>query len=120
MHARRDGWLALMTLLLLMTRESAPLAVAGLGIYAGLALRRWRLAIVLLVIAGAWAGIAMGIVMPHFRTSGRWAHVRHLGPWLMWDVKLKYLAAMLLGLGPLPFSAAARSPQPPPQCRGCC
>jgi uncharacterized membrane protein len=103
MHARRDGWFALVTLLLLCTRESAPLSVAGLAIYAALALRRWRLAIVLLIVAGAWAGVTMGLVMPHFRTSGRWAHVRHLGPWEMWGVKVNYLLAMLLGLGPLPF-----------------
>ena len=103
MHARRDGWLALVTLLLLTTRESAPLSVAGLAIYAAVALRRWKLAIVLLLVAGAWAAISMGVIMPAFRTHGRWAHVRHLGPWEMWDLKGKYLAAMLLGLGPLPF-----------------
>ena len=103
MRARRDGWFAVVTLLLLCTRESAPLSVAGLAIYAALALRRWRLAIVLLIVAGAWAGVTMGIIMPHFRTSGRWAHVRHLGPWEMWGVKVNYLLAMLLGLGPLPF-----------------
>ena len=106
MHARRDVWLALMVFLLLCTRESAPLSVAGLGIYAALAMRRYRLAVVLLIIAGVWAGVTMGIIMPHFRTSGRWAHLRHVengGPWKMWDLKLKYLAAVLLGLGPLPF-----------------
>src|SRR5688500_3399374 len=103
MHARRDGWLALVTLLLLTTRESAPLSIAGLAIYAAVALRRWKLAIVLLLVAGAWAALSMGVLMPAFRTHGRWAHVRHLGPWEMWDLKGKYLTAMLLGLGPLPF-----------------
>ena len=103
MHARRDAWLAALVLLLLTTRESAPLAVAGLGVYAGVALRRWRLAIVLVVVAGAWAAVSMGVLMPYFRTGPRWSHVRHLGPWEMWDQKPKYLAGMLLALGPLPF-----------------
>jgi uncharacterized membrane protein len=103
MHARRDGWLALVTLLLLCTRESAPLAVVGLAIYAALALRRWKLAIALLISAGAWAAVTMGLLMPHFRGGANWAHDRYLDPGAMWDVKTRYLATMLLGLGPLPL-----------------
>lgn len=103
MHARKEGWLAVVTLLLLATRESAPLAVVGLAIYATLALRRWRLAIVLLVAAGAWAGVTMGFIMPHFRAGRNWAHDRYLDPGAMWDVKGRYLATMILALGPLPL-----------------
>ena len=103
MHARRDGWLAVLVLLLLTTRESAPLAVGGLGVYAGLALRRWRLAVLLILVAGAWAAVTMGVAMPYFRTGPRWSHVRHYNPWAMWEQKPKYLAGMLLAFGPLPF-----------------
>ena len=103
MHARRDGWLAVVTVLLLATRESAPLAVVGLGVYAALALRRWRLAVVLLIAAGAWAGLAMGVVMPYFRAGANWAHDRYIGPGAMWDLKARYLATMVLALGPLPL-----------------
>lgn len=103
MQARRDGWLAAVTLLLLCTRESAPLAVMGLAIYAGLALRRWRLALVLLVSAGAWAAVTMGLLMPHFRGGANWAHDRYLDPGAMWDVKSRYLLIMVLALGPLPL-----------------
>ena len=103
MHARRNAWLTVVVFLLLCTRESSPLAVAGLAIYAAFVLRRWKLAILLGVAAGAWAGVTMGLIMPYFRTEGRWAHVRHVGPGEMWGLKLRYLAVMLLGLGPLPF-----------------
>ena len=107
MHAKRDLWLAIVVFLLLCTRESAPLAVAGLAMYAGLALKRWRMAIVLAVVAAAWAAVTMGIIMPWFRnrfTPGtRWAHERHYGLKDLWDLKLRYLAVMGLGLGLLPF-----------------
>lgn len=103
MHAQRDRWLALVILLLLCTRESAPLGVLGLAIYAGLVLGRWRMSIVLGAVAAAWAGATMGVIMPHFRTTARWAHERHIGPWQMWDLKGRYLAVMVLGLGLLPL-----------------
>jgi hypothetical protein len=103
MHGRRDAWLGVVVLLLLCTRESAPLAVAGLAIYAGLALRRWRLAIGLVIVAGAWGAVTMGFVMPHFRAGSRWPHTRWIDPGAMWDKKLIYLAVMLLSFGALPY-----------------
>jgi uncharacterized membrane protein len=103
MHAKRDGWLAVMTLLLLATRESAPLAVVGLAIYAALALRRWKLAIVLLVTAAAWAGVTMGVIMPYFRAGRHWAHERYFDPNAMWEMKGRYLLTMVFALGPLPL-----------------
>ena len=103
MHARRDRWLALATLFLLITRESSPLAVVGLAIYAAMALRRFRLAIVLLVVAGVWAAVTMGMIMPYFRAGAHWPHLSLIGPGARWNQKTVYLAVMLLGLGPLPF-----------------
>ena len=96
-------WLAAVVVLLLMTRESAPLSVAGLAIYAAAARRRWRLAAVLAVVAAAWFAVVMGVAMPYFRDSPRWGHTRFLGPWGMWDRKWFYLLALIGGMGFLPL-----------------
>src|SRR5690606_10871127 len=61
----------MLVVLLLSTRESAPLSVLGLAIYAA-SLKRARLALLLGIVASAWAAIAMGIVMPWFRDGGAW------------------------------------------------
>ena len=96
-------WLAAVVLLLLMTRESAPLSVAGLAIYAAAARRRWKVAAVLAVAAGVWFAVVMGLVMPHFRDSPRWGHTRFIGPWGMWNLKWFYLLALVGGIGFLPL-----------------
>ena len=107
MHARptRGATLALAATvaLLLATRESAPLSVAGLAIYAAGVRRRWRLAAVLAVAAAVWVGVTMGLIMPHFRPTGRWGHTRFLGPRKMWGLKRLYLLALLGGSGFLPL-----------------
>lgn len=99
---RRDKWLWPVVILLLMTRESAPLAVAGLGLYAGLGHGRWKLMAVLLIVAAIWFGVAMGLVMPYFR-GGTWGHKKYIGWGADWEDKSLYLAAMLFGFGVLPF-----------------
>ena len=107
MHARPSrlvmASLAVVVLLLLMTRESAPLSVLGLAVYAAAIRRRWALAGVLAVVALAWGAVTMGLLMPAFRDERRWGHVRHLGWAGMPDVKAFYLLAMFGGLGFLPF-----------------
>ena len=102
---RRTVALALVVALLLTTRESAPLAVAGLAIYAGVGLGRWRLALALGVVAGAWAGVVMGVLMPWFRAGADWRHAAYFGPLRQWDGsdgKLFYLLVLVGGLGFLP------------------
>ena len=99
----RTRWLWLVVPLLLSTRESAVLPAAGLAIYALLAEKRWRLAIGIAVASLIWGAIAMGVVMPHFREADRWLHGDYVGWRADWPEKGKYLAVMLLGLGPLPF-----------------
>ena len=95
--------LAATTLLLLMTRESAPLSVLGLAVYAAAVRRRWRVAAVLTVVAAVWFAAAMGLVMPHFRDERRWGHVRFYGPREMWGLKSLYLLALVGGMGFLPL-----------------
>lgn len=102
-HYERTRWLWLVIPLLLSTRESAPLSVAGIAIYAWAGYGRWRLAAVLVGVAAAWALVSLGVVMPHFREGRRWGHLGYLGWTAAWDEKGEYLAVMLLGLGFLPF-----------------
>ena len=102
-HHGRTGWLWLVVPLLLSTRESAVLAVAGIGIYAAVAHGRWWLAGGLGLAAAAWGDLAMGVVMPHFRAGTDWGHTTYYGPLAAWDEKGPYLAVMLLGLGLFPL-----------------
>ena len=98
----RTGWLWPVVILLLSTRESAPLAVVGLAIFAGVGKGRWGLAGVLVLVAATWAAVAMGVVMPYFR-DGEWRHKSYIDWAADWDSKSLYLASVLLGFGPLIF-----------------
>ena len=102
-RARNDRWLAIVVLLLLMTRESAPLTVMGLAIYAALLPRRYGLTALLLLAAGLWASLTMGVLMPHFRAGAHWPHEKFFAPLAIWRLKWWYLLTVFLGLGPLPL-----------------
>ncbi|MEM1010588.1 MAG: DUF2079 domain-containing protein [Planctomycetota bacterium] len=102
-HTRRTRWLWLTIPLLLSTRESAPLAVVGIGLYAGIGHRRWGLFGVLTTVAIAWLVIAMGVVMPYFRGGAEWGHTSYVDWSAAWDDKAEYLLVMLLGLGLFPY-----------------
>ncbi len=102
-HRGRVGWLWLTVPLLLSTRESATLAVVGLGLFAGIGHGRWRLAGVLVVAGVGWAIIAMKVLMPYFRAGAEWGHTSYIDPLAAWDEKGQYLAVLLLGLGLFPW-----------------
>ena len=106
-HLGRTRWLWLLIPLLLATRESTPLAVLGLAVYASAGHGRWRLALVLVGVAAAWAGIANGLIMPHFRAGETWGHTSYFGPLAAWDEKGVYLPVVLLGLGVFPLMGRA-------------
>jgi uncharacterized membrane protein len=89
---------------LLLSKENAPLAVLGLGIYAGLVLFRPRLGIALGVVAGVSATLIMGVVMPLSR-SDNWGHYNRLAPFTNWRYKPVYLLALVKGLAFLPLAA---------------
>jgi uncharacterized membrane protein len=103
----------LLILLLLTTRESAPLSVLGIAIYAGLLQRRWKLAAALVIVAGVWAGVTIGWVMPHFRGEGRWQHLRWLEPPEGTDagqfamMRVRYALVLFGGLGLLSLTGRA-------------
>ena len=101
---RADVWLAVWVALLLTTRESAVLSVLGLGLYAGLVLRRWRLMLLLAAAAGVAAVFIFKVSMPYFREAGAdWNHARRLGWDADWEGKRAYLQVLVLGAALLPL-----------------
>jgi uncharacterized membrane protein len=110
LHQRRWVLLAIMVLLVLMTRESAPLSVLGLALYAALVPEaaggerraRWRLALILTLVAAAWAVVSFGLIMPSFRSEA-WGHTQYIGPWTQLRKKLDYLVILVGAFGFLPL-----------------
>jgi uncharacterized membrane protein len=96
-------WLIPCVVLLLMTRESAPLSVLGLAIYA-LMTRRWKAGLALALSAGIWFSIVMFVLMPYFRGSEHWVHAKYFGPLAQWDRKSLYLLVLLAGFTFLPLA----------------
>ena len=99
-----DRMLWLLVAVLLLSKENAPLAVLGLGCYAGLVLFRRRLGLALGAVAGGSAALTMGIVMPLFR-SDQWEHYSRLGPFAEWEDKSVYLLALVKALAFLPLAS---------------
>ena len=102
LHLRSRLWLAVAVAALLTTRESAVLSVFGLAIYAALVLRRYRVAVILTVVAAVAAVIIFQLVMPAFR-EGDWEHLSRLGPSEQLLRKGKYLVKLVLPLALLPL-----------------
>ena len=50
-------------------KEEIALVVAGFGIWYALAHRRWRVGAAIAVIGGAWAVVAIAIVIPHYNAG---------------------------------------------------
>jgi len=90
--------------LLLLSKENAPLAILGLGLYAWLMLSRSQLAVALIATAGLSAALVMGVVMPFFR-SGGWEHYDRLGPLVEWQKKMVYLYRLVKPLAFLPLAS---------------
>ena len=102
LHRKRLAVFWVLVGVLLLVKENTPLAVAGLGLYAWLVLRRGRLAIGLGVVAAAWAALVLGVFMPGLR-EGAWHHTSRLGVWELWDQKAIYLLLLVGQLGLLPL-----------------
>jgi uncharacterized membrane protein len=99
-----DRTLWLLVAVLLLSKENAPLAVLGLGCYAGLVLFRPRLCLALGAVAGGSAALTMGVVMPLFRTE-QWGHYSRLDPFAEWADKSVYLLALVKALAFLPLAS---------------
>jgi len=102
LHADRPRWLIPLVAVLLCTKEMAALSVVGLGIYAGVVLRRPRLAAALIITGIAAGLVIMLAVMPQFRET-EWKHLDRLSPGADVDRKFIYLVKLASGLALLPL-----------------
>ncbi|MEW5957012.1 MAG: DUF2079 domain-containing protein [Chloroflexota bacterium] len=64
--ARRNGWFFVFMLLAMACKEDVPLATAIVGLYAGLAQRRWRLAGLTVGLSAVWFAVAVLVIQPRF------------------------------------------------------
>lgn len=108
LHRKRMSAFWVLVAVLLTTKEVAILSVAGLGLYAGLVLRRYRLMIILFAVAAAAAAFVFGYFMPAFRDHRQWGHMARFDMFSSPVKKLKYIGLLFvcLGLTPL-FSGRA-------------
>jgi len=70
LEQRQNRRFWLWALLAMACKEDMPLVVAMLGLYAGLAQRRWRLAALIVVAAAIWFGAAVAVIQPLFAAGG--------------------------------------------------
>lgn len=101
---RRYWLLAILVAALFTAKENAALAVAGLGIYAGLVLHQWRLALGFCLLAAAGLAAVLLVIMPVFQ-DGSWPMSGRFGPFALLDDKAVYLLKLLAPLGLLPLFA---------------
>jgi uncharacterized membrane protein len=99
----RDRVLWCLVAVLLLSKENAPLAVLGLGCYAGLVRLRPRLGLALGAIAAVSAALIFGVVIPSFRTTV-WTHYARFGPLVDWPQKSFYLYELIRPLAFLPLA----------------
>ncbi len=71
LRRRRWGWLAVLALLILATKEDMPLVIGMLGIYALLWERRPRVGVALIVVAAVWFIISFFVVIPRYTLGGQ-------------------------------------------------
>ncbi len=67
---QKDGWFIGFALLALACKEDMALVVAMMGLYAGLAQHRWRLAGLVIGLSLAWFVIAVMVIQPRFAAGG--------------------------------------------------
>lgn len=71
LRQKRWGWLAVLTLLILATKEDMPLVVGMLGVYALLWERQPRLGIALISVAAVWFAVSFFVVIPRYTLGGQ-------------------------------------------------
>jgi len=70
LERKQNGRFLLFAVLAMACKEDMPLTVAMLGLYAGLAQRRWRLAGLTMAISAVWFGLAFFVIQPRFASGG--------------------------------------------------
>ena len=101
---RRDLLMWGSVLLLLTTKENAPLGILALSLYSGFVQRRWTLAVFLCLTAAISAYVIMGLIMPSFQHDN-WGHYNRLGLLEHLEDKSQYLIRLMKGVCFLPLLA---------------
>ena len=101
---RRTWLLYLLIPILLTAKENAPLAVAGLSVYAALVQGRWWLGFVLGVLSVISLSLILLVIMPAYQ-DGSWVMASRLQPLALLGDKAVYLVLLVLPLGFLPLLA---------------
>ncbi len=70
LEQRHDRRFLFFALLAMACKEDIPLVVAMVGLYIGLAQRRWRLAGLTLALSAAWFSVAFFLIQPRFAAGG--------------------------------------------------
>jgi hypothetical protein len=70
LERRHTGRFFLFMLLAMACKEDMPLVVAMVGLYAGLAQGRWRLAGATIALAAGWFAVAVLVIQPQFAAGG--------------------------------------------------
>lgn len=71
LRQQRWGWLAVLALLILATKEDMPLVVGMMGVYALLWERQPRVGIALIVVAAVWFAVSFFVVIPRYTLGGQ-------------------------------------------------
>ncbi|NJN99730.1 MAG: DUF2079 domain-containing protein, partial [Anaerolineales bacterium] len=91
LEQKKDGRFLVFALLAMACKEDMPLVVAMLGVYAGLAQRRWRLAALAIGLSAAWFSVAFFLIQPRFAAGGniqldRYAWLGDNPPAMLWTL----------------------------------
>jgi uncharacterized membrane protein len=70
MEQKKDRQFIIFLLLAMACKEDMPLVVAMIGLYVGLAHRRWRLAGLVIGLSIVWFVLAVFVIQPHFAVGG--------------------------------------------------
>ncbi|MCK6629210.1 MAG: DUF2079 domain-containing protein [Anaerolineae bacterium] len=70
LEQKKDRRFLIFAFLSMACKEDIPLVVAMLGLYAGLAQRRWRLAALTIGLSAAWFVVAFFLIQPRFAAGG--------------------------------------------------
>ena len=103
LHYRKNAFLAVSVLGLLLTKELAILSVTGLALYSWLVLHQRKTPLALGLTALLAAILVFKVIMPSFQ-EGEWGHMLRLQPFSHLKLKLIYLTRLIVPLALLPLA----------------
>ncbi|HEY4385220.1 MAG TPA: DUF2079 domain-containing protein [Ktedonobacteraceae bacterium] len=71
MYTRRTVWMFVFALLAMACKEEMPLVILMFGLWIFVFQRRWKSALGLIALSGAWFALSFGYIIPHFSPTGK-------------------------------------------------